>query len=100
MKVRDYAMKFAASKRKEEQKVKRAMEVDDIQELEKLKSDMENREDEIAVTKSMARYNLEAEKQTRLFCKLNKAIKNAAQFDTLVITEKELERCETGKTHN
>ena len=41
----------------------------------------------------MSKYNLDPEKPTRFFSKLNKKMKNVMQFDTLVVTEKEPERC-------
>ena len=37
----------------------------------------------------MARYNLEGEKPTSFFCNMNKNVKNTAQFDTMIIREKD-----------
>ena len=94
MEVRAYAMLFAANKKREEQRIKKAMEEkvdkiqnsleeDDIEELEILKkciSDIENKEDKSAAIKLMANYNLEGKKPTRFFCKLNKKMKSVAQW--------------------
>ena len=89
MEVRAYAMKFAANKKREEQRIKKvleekidriqnSLESDDLEELDTLKrciDDIENKEDEIAVRKSMVKYNLEGEKPTYFFCKLNRKLK-------------------------
>ena len=37
----------------------------------------------------MAWYKLEGEKPTSFFCKMNRKMKNSAQFDTLVIKGKD-----------
>ena len=46
----------------------------------------------------MARYGLEGEKSTCFFCKMNKNMRRKAQFDTLLVKEKDKNGNENEKT--
>ena len=66
--------------------------IKDVEELERLKHELngiENKEEVDAARKAMARYKLEGEMPTSFFCKMNKKVDNAAQYDTMIIKEKD-----------
>ena len=69
-----------------------SLDEDDAEKLLDLKkclNNLERKEEEWAALETMARYNLEREKPTKFFCKLNKKVNSAAQFDTLIIKEED-----------
>ena len=69
-------------------RIQNLVDADDLEELESLKrwiKDIENKGEQIAAQRFMAKYNVEGKKSTCFFCKLNKKMKSITQFDTLVV---------------
>ena len=100
---------YEAGKKRENGKQKARIEkrIEEIQnsnseednlELEKCKTELQalldDRDTEEA-RKTLAKYNLEGERPTKLFCSLNKKIKNKAQFEVLHVIETDHEGKET-----
>ena len=102
MEARAVALKFCAKRRREENnikdtfkhkidEIKDSLDEDDAEKLSDLKKCLDNlnrKKEERAALKTNAKYNLEGEKPTKFFFQLNKNMKSAAQFDTLIVRKK------------
>ena len=71
---------------------------DRLTDLKKYLDDLEKKEEENAALRMMAKYNLEGERPTKFFFKLNKQFKSATQIDTLIVKEEESKREEKERT--